>query len=123
MFFSLEIGTVVNCGTIYFTLWINRQIEICNLFDMLASISSSYISIHEGHSINNTTKVLFIETTCAIFMNDTSLKRFNSCRYNDILHNDNHIFLRCAKKTTTIRSYRQWPYLLLKLIIFSYGLA
>ena len=49
---------------------------------------------YEGDSINYVTKSIFIKTTCAIFMNDTSLKRSNSCGYSDILHNDNHTFLR-----------------------------
>ena len=40
-----------------------------------------------------------------------------------ILHNDNHVFLRSANKTTISISYRHWPYLLLKLIKHSYSLA
>ena len=53
-------------------------------------------TVYEGGSINYVTNALYNKTTCAIFMNDTSLKRANSCGYSDILHNDNHIFLRPA---------------------------
>ena len=49
---------------------------------------------YEGDSINYVTNALCIKTTSAIFMNDTSLKRSNSCGYSDILHNDIHTFLR-----------------------------
>ena len=69
---------------------------------------------YEGGSINYVTNAFYIKTTIAIFMNDTSLKRANSCGYSDILHNDNHIFLRPANKTTMSISYRHWPYLLIK---------
>ena len=84
---------------------------------------SAQSTLYEGDSINYVTNALCIKTTSAIFMNDTSLKRSNSCGYSDILHNDNHTFLRPANFTTMSISYRHWPYLLLKLIKFSYGLA
>ena len=52
--------------------------------------------MYEGGSINYVTNALYVKTTSAIFMNDTSLKRANSYGYSDILHNNNHIFLRPA---------------------------
>ena len=76
---------------------------------------------YEGGSINYVTNELYIKTTSAICRNDTSQKRANSCGYSDILHNDNHIFLRPANQTTMSISYRHWSYLRLKLIKFLYG--
>ena len=49
---------------------------------------------YEGDSINSATKAISFETTCAIFKNDTQLKRSNSCGYSDILQRENHTFLR-----------------------------
>ena len=90
----------------------------------LNSYKSTYSSsIYEGDSIDYVTNALCIKTTSAIFKNDTSLKRSNSCGYSDILHNDNNTILRPAYFTTMSISYRHWPNLLLKLIKFSYGLA
>ena len=80
-------------------------------------------SYYEGDSINYVTNALCIKTTNAIFMNDTSLKRSYSCGYSGILLNDNHTFLRPANFTTMSISYRHCPYLLIKYIKFSYGLA
>ena len=77
---------------------------------------------YEGGSINYVTNALTIKTTSAIFMNDASFKRSNSCGYSDILHNGNNPFVRRANLTTMVISYRHWPYFLLKLIKCSYGL-
>ena len=62
-----------------------------NLFYLKSLVHALFfIYLYKGHSINYVTTALFVKTTCAIFMYDTSLKRSSFCRYTDILHKDNH---------------------------------